>query len=213
MRTEELIAALASDARAVDPARADRRFFAWLAGGSALALLAMLLLMGPRADLAAAVSLPMFWVKLAFPASLMIAAALVLRRLGYPGMRLRRMPFALAVPVLVVWGLASLALFSAPAGTRVPMVMGSTWAVCLVSVALLSLPAGILAFMAARTLAPTRLTLAGAAAGLFAGSAGAWAYALHCPELQAPFLAVWYLIAMLVPAAAGALLGRAVLHW
>ena len=213
MRTDQLIAALAADAPAVDPARTDRRFFALLAGACALAMLAMLVALGPRADLAAAAMLPMFWVKLAFPASLMVIAALLLRRLGYPGMRLRRTPFALGVPVAVVWILASLALLSAPAGTRVTMVMGSTWAACLVSVALLSIPAAIVAFTAARGLAPTRLPLAGAAVGLFAGSAGAFAYALHCPELQAPFLAVWYLLAMLVPAAAGALLGRAMLHW
>ena len=62
-------------------------------------------------------------------------------------------------------------------------------------------------------LAPTRLALAGAAAGLLAGAIGALVYALHCPEMEAPFLGVWYVAGMLIPAAAGALLGPIVLRW
>ncbi len=64
----------------------------------------------------------------------------------------------------------------------------------------------------ARKLAPTRLTLAGAGAGLFAEAAGAFVYCFHCSEEAAPFIAVWY---------AGdrfghshrALLGRYLLRW
>jgi hypothetical protein len=55
--------------------------------------------------------------------------------------------------------------------------------------------------------------LAGGAAGLVAGSVAAFAYAVHCTEMQAPFLAVWYVIGMLVPAFAGALLGPRLLRW
>ena len=42
---------------------------------------------------------------------------------------------------------------------------------------------------------------------------GALAYALHCPEMAAPFLAVWYLAGMSVPTLAGAWLGPRVLRW
>jgi hypothetical protein len=38
-------------------------------------------------------------------------------------------------------------------------------------------------------------------------------YAFHCPELAAPFLGVWYVLGMLIPAALGALIGPRVLHW
>jgi hypothetical protein len=31
--------------------------------------------------------------------------------------------------------------------------------------------------------------------------------------MEAPFLAVWYVLGMLIPAGAGALLGRRVLRW
>jgi ABC-type multidrug transport system fused ATPase/permease subunit len=84
---------------------------------------------------------------------------------------------------------------------------------CLVNIPLLSVPAFVLAFSALRGLAPTRPTLAGAAAGLSAGAAAAFAYAIHCPELTAPFLGAWYVIGMLVPTAMGALLGRHWLRW
>jgi hypothetical protein len=61
--------------------------------------------------------------------------------------------------------------------------------------------------------APTRLRLAGAAAGLAAGATGAAVYSLHCPELAAPFLGTWYVIGVLIPTAAGALIGPRVLRW
>ena len=60
-----------------------------------------------------------------------------------------------------------------------------------------------------------RLTcvLDSAAAARFAGAAAAFAYAFHCPEMQAPFLAVWYVLGMLIPAAVGAALGQRMLRW
>ena len=54
----------------------------------------------------------------------------------------------------------------------------------------------VAALGALREMAPTRLRLAGAAAGALAGGAGAAVYALHCPELGAPFVAVWYVLGM-----------------
>ena len=62
-------------------------------------------------------------------------------------------------------------------------------------------------------LAPTRLALAGAAAGLLSGATAALVYALHCPEMEAPFLGVWYVAGMAVPFVVGALLGPLVLRW
>lgn len=64
-----------------------------------------------------------------------------------------------------------------------------------------------------RGLAPTRLALAGAASGLLAGALGALVYALHCTEIAAPFLGIWYVIGMLIPTAIGALLGPRMLRW
>jgi hypothetical protein len=38
-------------------------------------------------------------------------------------------------------------------------------------------------------------------------------YTLHCPELAAPFLGLWYVLGMLLPALAGAALGPWLLRW
>ena len=61
--------------------------------------------------------------------------------------------------------------------------------------------------------APTRLRLVGASAGLVAGGLAASVYALHCPEMAASFVGFWYVLGMLVPTAAGALLGPRLLRW
>jgi len=61
--------------------------------------------------------------------------------------------------------------------------------------------------------APTRPAWAGAGAGLLAGTLGTLVYALHCPEMAAPFLAVWYLLGMAIPTAVGAALGPRLLRW
>ena len=58
-----------------------------------------------------------------------------------------------------------------------------------------------------------RLRWAGAASGFAAGSIGALVYTLHCPELAAPFLGIWYLLGMLIPTAIGAWLGPRLLRW
>jgi hypothetical protein len=213
MRTDDLIAVLAADISPIDPGRSDRRFFTKLAGGAVLALAAMLLFMGTRPDLPAAAALPMFWIKLIFPASLALAALVALLRLSYPGMRLGRAPAAAALPVTALWLFAGVVLLTAPAGDRLALVLGDTWLECPLSIALLSAPALAFTLWAVRDLAPTRLVLAGAAAGLFAGTVAAFVYALHCTEMQATFLAVWYVLGILIPTGAGALLGRRLLRW
>lgn len=213
MRTDDLVSALARDAAPVAPARARRRFLGLLALGAALALVLMLVLLKPRPDLAEAMRLPMFWLKVVWPGTVALAALLVVWRLGHPGARLGRGPAAALVPFAFVVLLGLVVLWRAAPGERLGLVLGQTWFECPFLIALLAAPALGLSLAALRGLAPTRLPLAGAAAGLFAGAAGAFAYAFHCPELEAPFLAVWYVLGMLIPAAVGAALGRRLLHW
>lgn len=213
MKTDELIEMLAGDAAAVAPRVWRRRYLLALAAGLAGATLLMLPLLGIRPDIAAAVYLPMFWVKLAFPAALAAGALLAALRLSRPGVPVgAAAAAAIAAPVLVIWLLAAAALLGAPEDAAM-LVWGETWAACLVNVPLLSAPAFIALFMVMRSLAPVRPVLAGAAAGLLAGALGAVVYALHCPELAAPFIGLWYLLGMLIPAAAGAAIGPRLLRW
>jgi hypothetical protein len=78
---------------------------------------------------------------------------------------------------------------------------------------MISLPLFAATLWALRGLAPTHLALAGASAGLLAGSLSTMVYALHCPELGAPFIAVWYVLGIAIPTLAGAILGPRVLRW
>ena len=48
---------------------------------------------------------------------------------------------------------------------------------------------------------------------VLAGALGALVYALHCPEMATPFLAVWYLAGIAIPTALGAMLGPRLLRW
>jgi hypothetical protein len=66
---------------------------------------------------------------------------------------------------------------------------------------------------ALKGLAPTRLRLAGAAAGWLSGALAALVYCLHCPEIEAPFVGIWYLLGMSIPTLAGGLLGPRLLRW
>lgn len=213
MKTDELILMLASGAEAVEPHALQRRFTIALGWGAFGATLLMAIMLGVRPDLSEAVRLPMFWMKLAFPAALLAGALLATVRLSRPGVRLGRVPAALTAPVLAMWLLAAVVLFSAAPAERAHLIYGDTWASCPFNVAILSAPAFVALLWALKGFAPTRLALAGAAAGLLAGAMGASVYALHCPEMDSPFLAIWYLLGMLIPATVGAMLGPRLLRW
>jgi hypothetical protein len=213
MKTDDLVAMLASGAVAVDPDAATRRYAASLAAGALCAVILMLLFLGIRSDLAAAARLPMFWFKSGFVALLAVASGVAVLRLGRPGSHLSWVPLAWATPVVAVWALAAFALATASPGERSELLYGTTAAKCPLLIALLSAPAFIAVMWVMRTLAPTRLRLAGAAAGLLAGSIGALAYSVHCIEMAAPFLATWYLLGVLVPVVVGAVLGPRLLRW
>ena len=213
MKTDDLITMLATGAGAVDAGATRRRFTLALGWGGFGTLLLMVVLLGVRSDLARMALEPMFWTKLAFCAGLAAAALAVAARLGRPGARTAGVASILAVPLLAMWLLAVLALGSATGSEREALVFGTTWRSCPFNIAFLSLPlfAGLL--WAMKGLAPTRPALAGAAAGFLAGAAAALIYSLHCPELGAPFLGIWYPLGMLIPAAAGALVGPRLLRW
>ncbi len=213
MRTDELVDLLARAPAADVPAAPAPRYAAAAGAAAVGALLPLAALLGVRPDLAQAAGSPMFWVKFAFVASIAALALPANLRLARPGARLGALPALLAAIVVAMWTLAAVALARAPDGERAALVLGATWRVCPLAIAGLALP-GFVAFLwAMRGLAPTRPARAGAAAGLLAGALAATAYTLHCPESQAPFLAVWYLLGILAPAAAGALVGPRLLRW
>lgn len=216
MKTDELIRALATgvDATtAIDMRRVPRRLALAVLLSAVLACALMLVELGLNPALGAAAAQPMFWVKLGFGVATAAAGLWLVARCARPGARTRAPRLALAVPVLLVWMLALVALADAAPGERMPLLLGRTWRACPWNIALLAAPAFVCVLFVLRSLAPTRLPAAGAAAGLAAGAIGASVYALHCPEFAAPFIGVWYVLGMLIPTVAGALLGPRVLRW
>lgn len=213
MKTDELIEALSHRPEPVDLRRPLRHLVGAAVLGLAAAVPLMLWQLGINPDLAVDARRPMFWVKFMVVAAVALGSAVVVLRLGRPGSPVRSAGRAAVLPIVALWFLAAVVLLQAAPGDRMPLIMGSSASTCPVSIALLSLPALLLLLLAMRSLAPTHLRLAGAATGLFAGAVGTLAYLLHCPEMEAPFIAVWYVLGMAIPAAIGALAGPRLLAW
>ncbi|MBB5391264.1 MULTISPECIES: DUF1109 domain-containing protein [unclassified Herbaspirillum] len=213
MKTDDLISMMAAGVAPVDRGLPARRMAQALALGMAACVALMLLLFGPRPDLTAMLSTPLFWIKLAFPTALAAGSLLVLRRLLRPGLRVGLRWSGIAAPSAALWVAGALVLLSAPAAERMALLMGSTWRTCPFNIALLSLPLFAAIVWAVRAMAPTRLRLAGAIAGLLAGATATMVYCLHCPEMGVPFWGLWYFLGMLIPAMAGFLFGPRLLRW
>lgn len=213
MKTDDLMQLLATDAAPVPRHTGERRFAIALAAGLALALTWVSLEYGLRRDLGEVWATSAFALKLAMPLAVTVCGLVALFRLAHPGARVRSWAWGLWLPVALLWAWAALVLVQAEPGTRTALLLGSTWRTCVFNVMATALPVGAALFWALRGLAPTRPALTGAVAGWLAGAAGSAVYALHCPEMQAPFLAVWYVLGMGACAAIGALVGRRWLRW
>ena len=140
-------------------------------------------------------------------------ALLCLERLAVPGGRLRLSWLVPALPILMLWIASMLVYAQAPASQRPAMIWGVSWRTCALSIALIASPifAGI--FLTLRQLAPTELARAGWWGGTVAGAAGATVYAFHCPETAIPFMGIWYVLGIALPATVGAVLAPRVLKW
>lgn len=213
MKTDDLVAMLANGPVAVPRRVASRRLGLAVLVGLPLPFLILLTEYGVRRDLLQAMFWPMFWLKVLFPLCIAAAGFVAVQRLARPGVAMRHAWVGAALPVLLIWGLAVVAWFTMPAEDRMPSLMGQSWRICALSIGLMALPVFAATLVALKGLAPTQPALAGAAAGALAGGVGAAVYALHCMELTAPFLAVWYVSGIAVPVLVGAVLGSRLLRW
>jgi len=213
MKTDDLIHLLAEDLAPVVRRQVVQRYAVAIATALPVSALLMWTLLGVRVDLSSAVALPMFWIKLAFPAALAAMALPMVKRVSLPGNTLGRWPAGVALPVVVMWGLAAWRFQSVPVDQDAQLLLGQTWSVCPWLIMLLSAPIFVAVFTAMRALAPIQLRQAGLVAGLLSGSIGAMVYSLHCPEMEPAFLGTWYLMGILLTAGIGALLGKAMLRW
>lgn len=213
MKTDALIELLATGA---GPVR--RHAVAWRIGptlliGTAGGLVLFLAMFRVNPLLRDFFALPGFWIKLSFTGVLTAAGLLATVQLARPGVAVGSAVWLAIIPVLAMWTFALIVLADAEPAARAHLVLGDTWRVCALNITLLSLPMLAAGIWAMRGLAPTRLRLAGGALGLLSGAFGACIYGLHCPELAAPFLSIWYVIGMLIPTLTGIALGPRLLRW
>ena len=213
MKTDELITLLARDAAPVKRGAIPRSLAALALGGAVAALVIMVPWIGFRPDFPAALADPAFWMKMAYTFGLGVAGFMLAERLSRPGATSRAGWVLAAACAVAIAALAFAQLLIMPAAEAPAAVFGYSWNSCPWLIFILALPCLALALWIMRGFAPTRTTLAGAAAGLLAGGVSATVYGLHCIESTAPFIALWYTLGIALTVVTGAIAGSRILRW
>jgi hypothetical protein len=212
MKTDDLIRALTTDLVPPGPS-IETRFAAAFLPGVLIALALFAVTLGPRGDLALVAGDMRFQFKFVVTLLLALCSALLVWRLVRPGAPARLQMAVLAfVPLVLTAGVLT-ELFVLPTASWCPKLVGSNGLVCLVSIPFFALPMLIAEILALRQGAPTRPTLTGVVAGLFAGGVAAAIYAAHCPDDSPLFVALWYSLGIAIVALVGGLAGRLALRW
>ena len=211
MKTDHLIDMLARGVEPAERPRWARRLALTLVVGLAAAAVIVALWIGVRPDLGSA-RMPVMMKAMfsAAAAAMMLPLAVQLMKPGRPlGWRLGAVGVFLGVCVVAT----IVALMGKAPEERIAAWMGGAFPWCVVIVPILAAPtaAGLLWLM--RSFAPTRLTLAGAAIGALSGGVGAMAYAMYCPVDSVAFVTTWYVVAIALCAAIGAVIGARILRW
>lgn len=213
MKTDDLIALLATQAPPVQRGARRWTIAAMLAVGALTSLVVMMTWLRINPSLLQFSGSPWFWVRFCFIVSVTVLAWGLFVRLGKPGVAARVSMWWLALPVAVMALLGAALLLQAPEEARLAMILGVSWNVCARNIAILAIPIFAISIWVAREFAPTRLRVTGAMLGFFSGALSALIYSLHCPELAPSFLMIWYVLGIAIPGVVGALLGRRLLGW
>jgi len=213
VKTDELIDNLSETLAPVPRHAVLLRLAQGVGGGAIVSFLILWVSMGFRPDLAQAVGTSMYWMKFFYTLSLALFAFWATERLARPSSKAGWPLLGAAIVILALTFLSGMQMMHTPPAKRMPMLMGHSSHVCPWLIVGLSIPIFIGTFWALRALAPTRLTFAGAVAGILAGAVGTFIYAFHCNESAAPFVAIWYTLGIAAMGVLGAVLGRVLLRW
>jgi hypothetical protein len=213
VKTDDVIDNLTQDLAPVSRHALPMRLALGVGIGATASVIAMVLWLGIRSDLMQAAATRAYWMKFFYTALLAIFAFWATGRLARPGSRADWAFAGIGGVFLILLGMAAMRLMRAPPGARMPLIMGHSAHICPWRIVILSLPIFFGAFWSLRALAPTRLILAGAVAGLASGALGAWIYAFHCDESAAPFVLTFYTLGIACLGAAGAAIARPLLRW
>jgi hypothetical protein len=212
METDNLIRVLAADQRGLGPPLR-RQFALAILIGFAMSAVLFWITLGPREDIADAVSTVRFDLKIVQSLLLAATAAALLFRLAQPGADTRRQNAIMAAAPALLFVSIIAELLLVPAKEWLPSLVGENSLDCLASIPFLSLPLLAATFLFLRRGAPLRPALAGAIAGLLAGGLAAALYAVKCTDDSPLFVAVWYSIAIGAVSILGAVLGARLLRW
>lgn len=212
MDTSHLIKTMARDSATSEKPVGTLLVFACVAA-SVVAAIVFSLLLGPRADFAAATETPRFLFKFVATITLAATAYVLVSALARPGAALARRAALLLIPAALVATAVIVELAIVPPAEWETRWVGTNWLVCLTFIPILGIgPLAIFIAMLRRA-APTRPALSGAAGGLLAGGIAATFYAAHCFDDSPFFVATWYTAAVAILAVAGAVAGRLSLRW
>lgn len=211
MNTDQLIDMLAKNVEPAERPRWARRLLVTLLVGLAVAVLLLVIGLGVRPDIGAA-RMPVM-LKAMFSAAAAAAALPLVARLMRPG---RPLGWRIGA-ILVFLGVCALAAFIAlmgePPERRMEAWTGGGFPWCVVVVPILAAPTAAALLWLMRAFAPTQLMLAGAAIGALSGGIGAMAYSMYCPIDSVAFVTTWYVVAIGICAALGAVMGARFLRW
>lgn len=211
METANLIDRLAQNLEPIQKARRSIWLFTVLTCAVLVVMIISTLMLGPR-DFAHG-GVTMMLLKVGFAASLVLLGARLISRLSKPDQCARPTDAIVLAPIIFI-ALMAIREVLGDEGPHVGHLLNSGWVVCVVSIPLLaSIPYGLIAFVIRRFGAPTDLTSAGLYAGLTAGGIGALGYALHCNDDSLAFIAVWYVVAIMLCGIVGRALGSRLLRW
>jgi len=211
VNTDQLIDLLAKNVEPAERPRWARRLLVTLLVGLAVAVLLLVIGFGVRPDIGAA-RMPVM-LKAMFSAAAAAAALPLVARLMRPG---RPLGWRIGA-ILVFLGVCALAAFIAlmgePPERRMEAWTGGGFPWCVVVVPILAAPTAAALLWLMRAFAPTQLMLAGAAIGALSGGIGAMAYSMYCPIDSVAFVTTWYVVAIGICAALGAVVGARFLRW
>jgi hypothetical protein len=211
--TDDLIARLSADLKPVRRTAMARLLIGATLISTVVAGVAMNMWLGMRPDMDTAMGTMNFWAKFTYTLSVALLGGVATLALSRPDGR-TRWPWYVALGLLA--GLDILAFYqlaNAKPDEMMPLIIGGTSMVCPWRIVVLGLPVLFGAILALRRLAPRSPTLAGFAAGIMAGGAGAWVYSFACAETGMMFLALWYTLGIVIVGGIGAVLGRFLLRW
>ncbi len=211
MKTDDLIRVMAADATQERPVSRVLPL-ALLATGLVSTVL-LYNVLDIRPDWAEAYGRLIVLLKQVLPPVLAVAAFGAVVQLARPEGRIDRWAFGLlGVPAVVIAAFWTTAL-TTPLGVWPQAIQGATLWYCLTFVPLTALPILAGSLWVLRRGASTRPRLTGALAGVLSGASANTVYAMHCPEDSPMFWGVWYVLAILIVAALGAMIGGRVLRW